>query len=335
MQLPINTLPIYRGSELYSCKRHLAAIRLSLKRELAPVWLQDFADDGKSWEGIIKDRLRKEGWIIEDGTCSACTYDDGSPRNGIHGEISDSSLPFIIICHADGKAQHPKYGSEVLGLEVKTKGRFEFDRWMSDGFKAFPTEANQATVEMVALGVGKLVYPVKNRDGRLDRTFVDNPMTRPPADIKTILSTLTEVEDFAAEIADNHIPPEDIPSHLPESWDSYNPQSYECRRCPYIKMLGCVKEPELSKVDEAGLNQAEKDWLLAQELKDKAEELEKNARGIFIASTIAQDRMEQAWKWNNLNILYHTVRASSYTVNRKEHGECRITRLKEKNNGNS
>lgn len=329
--------PVYRASGLYNCRKRLVAEKLAVPREPVPDWLETSAREGKRHEKWVLEDLAngmldipeygKIKWGVKQvavcPVCSAWLKDD---REGIHCEIADDSLPFIIVCHYDADVS-PITGTElqpVLTAEVKSMSQYEFDRWMKGKFEAFASYANQATVEFVGSRTNQLLYLVKNRSsGYIDKML----LTKPPANIIDILSRLTEVEDFCHAYADNH--QQNLSAVFPEVWSEfYDPDSIDCRRCPYQIALGCVKVIDFTLGDAKALKEAEELWNLADEHESIAEEAKRKAKDIFKQATLAMKAEGRTWRFESLNINYHLVKASSYHVDRKEHWELKITKAK-------
>ena len=225
---------IYRMSGAGHCARNLWAERTGVEGIAKPSWLNEAAEEGKEQEHIVKRRLIREGWQIEEGgICEKCKKEFKEVREGIHVEVIAGNIR--LIGHMDGYAA--KDGVKRI-LEVKSMSQYEFDRWMKGKFEEFPVYADQLTCYNKADGNNKSLYAVKNRNnGYLDITLLDNP----PSDFKTIIQNIGRSTS----------------KEMPNSNPDFN--LLTCKRCAYKKL--CVKPiEEMSVQTKAVLTKACNLW---------------------------------------------------------------------------
>lgn len=304
--------PVYRASGVYQCKRHLSAIRLGIAGDPDPPHLLLAAEEGMEHERIIKRKLRAEGIEVIDGgdtPCPVCLKEFGDERYGLHTEISDDSLPFRIVGHKDGEAKEAIF---TRLLEIKTMSAFEFPRYQKEGWDGFPEYANQVTLYWAADGYDEALYVVKNRSsGYMEKKYLN----KPPRNITEVLAHVREVEEWVAE-------------HGTVVDAEYNPQSTECKRCPYARVLECVKEVVLQQPDKEALTLGEKDWLKGDKLVKEGQALKDSAKERFAAYALSEGLEGQTWRFGGLNILHHHVSRKGYEVKPTEYDETRISRAR-------
>lgn len=315
----LKVVPVYRGSALYPCRAKLAAVRLGLPKE-DPPWLKQAAEEGKEHEQIIKRKLREEGWGIEDNeVCPKCQEMFGDIRSGYHYEIKFDGA--MIVGHSDGRIGSP--GVEKLQrLEVKSCSQFEFDRWVKGGFLEFPTYARQATAEWHGMSdCDRMLYIVKNRNlGTKTEDWLDGP----PADIKVIKGDILAIEEWLRGTK-----PGMALESIPVEWKQYDPLSYECKRCPWQRALGCVKAITFGEVSKKILDEAARKWLDADTRKKEAEKEIESAKEVFLTATLAKELKGTPWTYGGCKIDYRHVKREGYEVKGTEFDQMTITRGKE------
>ena len=262
---------VFRMSSAGKCPKALWAQRTGVEGEPVPAWLADAAEEGTVQEAIVKDKLRKEGWLIEEGgKCTKCT---GHGTKGIHVDMTYGNM--FIVGHMDGTATKD---NEKRILEVKTMSQFEFDRWMKGGFDAFPAYAAQLSCYMEAYGLTKALYAVKNRNnGYLHKTLID----KQPVDFKSVMqqigrSTAKEMPDVEPDF-----------------------ETFACRRCAYKKL--CIRTKEDMVVqNEAALNDACEIWREGNAEMESGEAKVKQAKAVFLEQAIATHLKK--YTYNNLAV---------------------------------
>lgn len=319
----MSSKPVYRASGIYQCPRHLSAIRLGVVGDPEPAYLLMAAEEGTEQEHIIKRKLRAEGIEIIDGAtvngtdengnekpCPVCLKEFGDERFGLHTEISSDSLPFRVVGHKDGEALEAIFKRL---LEVKTMSGFEFPRWEREGWDGFPEYANQVTVYWSADGYDEALYVIKNRSSGFTKKQY---LSKPPRDIKDILSHITAVENWVTE-------------HGTVMDAVYNPQSIECKRCLYARVLECVAEVTLQQPDKEALTLGEKDWLKGDKMEKEGKALKESAKERFTAHAISEGLKGRTWRFGGLDILHYHVSRKGYAVKPTEFDTTKITRAKE------
>jgi len=276
---------VFRMSESGKCPKALSAKLLGYEPEPAPVWLETAANEGK-WH---EERLIQE--LYE--TDSLITIERQK-------EVVLDFPSFTLVGHIDGMV-YPSdaTGNETKLLEIKTMSQFEFDRWMRDGFKGFPTYASQITCYMEATGLRECLYIVKNRSsGYEDRKIITSPTS-----FDAIIKGLETITVFAQS-------GQDLDSELGKKLGNFDPQSLECRRCDYKHL--CVPEvKELTPIEEAGLSAVAKDWRQGKQLVSEGQELVDKAREVLEAHTRATNILK--WRHSGLVIqLIHYKEFKTY-----------------------
>ena len=292
---------IYRASGIHPCPRHLSAVRLGIEGDPDPPWLELAAEEGHLHEKIIKDRLCDEGLRVSKDQFEVVVLGDH---------------PFQIVGHIDGWVKD--VGWEGL-LEIKTMSQFEFDRYSRGGFNVFETYANQITCYWAATGAEQCLYIVKNRSsGYLKRAMLEEP----PKDIKDIIAYITEVENWVLK-------------HGTPAEGEYNPQSIECKRCPFSTVLECVKKVSIDKDAVPQLDKAAKTWLKGKELDGEGKKLEAEgkemmdeAKGIFEQYSIEQGLKGKPWSHGGCTILYKYATRAGYAVKSSEGYATKVSKSK-------
>jgi len=86
-------------------------------------------------EGLVKMALEDEGYELQHATtCPQCLDEFGDDRKGIHTEFSTDIIR--VIGHLDGKIRADN--GSFYPLEIKSLGRFSFDKCKRESLEAFP-----------------------------------------------------------------------------------------------------------------------------------------------------------------------------------------------------
>ena len=317
--------PTYRASSIYSCKRHLSAIRLGIEGDPEPEFLRIAAEEGTIHEGIIKNKLRAEGIEVIDGRdingvddegkelpCPICLERFGDERFGIHTEINTDL--FDIVGHKDGEALEAIFRRL---LETKTMSEREYWRWKKEGWGGFAPYARQATI--YAKDYDETLYVIKNRSsGYTDKYYLDEP----PLVLNDIIAHITEVENWV------------LKHGVPAEGD-FDPHSTECKRCPFRRVLECVKKIDIKKDAVPQLDDAAADWLRGKDLSDEsnrlkkeADELMNNSKDIFEAYSIKEGLKEKPWDHGGCTIVHRRTTRKGYVVEDFVGDTTKITRSK-------
>jgi len=288
MTTTMRNKPIYRMSEAGRCAGALSAIRQGYTPEAKPAWLETAAEEGNWHEQRIKDELRADDIAVV----------------AEQEEVRLDYPKFTLVGHVDG---HIYDHSDVPKLlEIKSMSQFEFDRWMKEGFKGFPTYEVQLACYMAATKLEECLYIVKNRSsGYQDRRIVNyrqrNDLGYNMQDIvDATVNKITEIEDFLARWIDPGAREGTYPAE-------FNPNSLECKRCEY-KHLCAVEPKELTPIEEAGLNAASEDWRAGKALVERGEYLINKAKEVFESHTKATGL--DKWRWAELSIMLIRVKES-------------------------
>lgn len=273
---------IYRISKAGYCSRVLGAIRLG--HEPSPLTQEDEERlEYYTWcEDIAARKLAKKvgGYDIDDGgICFQCK----DKRHGFHVEI-DSAI-FAMVGHLDRKLW---YVVQWLPVEIKSLGRFSYDRFERRGFDAFPEYAGQEACYLEAYGTPG-IYWIMNRDTgetmgfivndpKNDINIADFPHVTLPVTFHDVESKINSVEIC---VSNGELPLGD-----------FKAGSDSCRWCSFSYLCSRKEEEptEIDAKDRPALLQAAAMYREAREHERTAEELKKTALPAFLAraSTIAK-----------------------------------------------
>ena len=269
-----------RMSGAGKCPRALSAELLGCPCEPFPKWLEETAEEGKWHEERIIDELEQ-----------------GKIAIPIYGKIIVLAVSrqqeqrleydsFVLTGHIEGKAIYADLPSWLL--EIKSMSRFEFARWMKEGFVGFPKYLDQITCYFEATGHEECLYIVKNRDtGYRDVRIIkklDNYF-------ETIILRLTGVVE---SVAKGELYPAEFRS-----------DSIECRRCRY-KLLCIPKITAMDKATRQELDMAVAEVRDGNKLIAEGEELLKKGKYKLKKHTIASDLKK--WQHNDLAMLLVNVK---------------------------
>ena len=278
----------FRMSSAGKCPRALSAELLGCECEPKPSWLEQAAEEG-NWH---EDRIITE---LEQGRIDIPGY--GKVIINVVNRQEEQKLEFdqfVLLGHNEGKAIYADLPSWLL--EVKSMGRFEFDRWMKTGFVGFPNYLDQITCYFASAGLSECLYIVKNRDsGYRDVRFI-----RPLENyFKTIFLRLTGVVESVAK--GNLYPAE------------FNGDNIECRRCGY-KLL-CI--PKITVMDIATRQELD---LAVAEIRDgnkllaEGKELYDKGKSKLYKHTVAS----KLKKWQHNELAMHLIDVKEQTTYPKE-----------------
>ena len=255
----------YRMSSAGDCPKALAAERLGYEAVKDSPSLTTIGRESTRHEQWIADDLIESGLILYDGgKCEKCPDE----RHGIHVELE---TPIVkLVGHMDRRILVDK---QYYPLEIKALGRFTFDQFKREKFKAFSGYEAQEICYLEAEGKPGY-YLVKSRDtGELLKYFVPYKGQFPPElpGFSRELELSTNIDNILERI------------HLAEICvlDGVLPD-YECsekegRYCKFRYLCSDEKETEV------------KDVILPDLL--EAAELHREGK---IFSAMAEERIEQA-----------------------------------------
>ena len=246
-----DTRQLFRMSECGYCPRKLTYKYLGYKATEAPSWLMSSAEEGKWHELRLLDQLRQDDIAI-------------------YGEQTELTIPYPLIRltgHPD--AFENDHGIERV-VECKSMSQGEYQRWMTQGFAAFPHYAAQITAYMAATGLPCRLI-VKNRNTGtvhgLDPRDTQYFMEHPPRDINEIVLVLSDVAEC---IANKELYPN----------VEYQPDNVECKRCQFGYL--CVPPPPvLAEDQEKQLTEVIAQYRAAKRQADAAAEIIDNARNVL------------------------------------------------------
>jgi len=133
---------IYRMSESYSCPKVLGAQKLGYEPIVRTEASEHSLDYYSQLEAVVAGMLEREGYELEQGgTCLLCQ------SNGIHVHIK--SFLISLVGHLDRRI---KVNGGWYPCEIKTLGRFSFDRFERKGFEEFMEYAGQEACYLEAEG---------------------------------------------------------------------------------------------------------------------------------------------------------------------------------------
>jgi len=300
-------------SEAGMCIRALSAQYLGMKPEERPAYLDIAAEEGKWHEQRVKDKLRTEGYEVEEcRLCPVCHV----AREGIHVEMRFNN--FLLVGHLDGKVNHNNLKGKHI-LEVKSKSQYEFDRWMRGQFKEFQEEADQIACYMAASPEKTVMFCVKNRNsGYLDRNFYRYD------DVAFDNWTFAErfimiVDKFDMLIA--HLGKKEL---VPAVCDL---STLRCRRCFY-KYL-CIKPAEMTLQEEAVLHQAAETWRKGKLLEFESKKLLADSKDIFEQHILAAKQQNMSFE----EIVISRVHVKEYDVPARTQKAYDYTLLTDKRKG--
>jgi hypothetical protein len=288
---------VSRMSSAGHCIRQLYCEEMKIPGEPRPTWLDESAEEGVEQEVSVKNRLRKEGYKVEECLeCPTCKA-KGLLRAGIHVETELSGV--LFVGHLDGTVIPPVTPLDTPDLlEVKTMSFFQFRRWKNGGFSEFPDYGSQLALYFKATGLPRALFCVKDRN---NGHFEKNPVYA------------TEFQGLAEEIGERHaildicIEQEDMPR-------AFFNASYECKWCLWRKL--CAPEPvKLAEDVVKELTEASENWRQSVVLLRQGKELQDLAKEKFLASSKAASRKK--WIFGGLSINHISVRENTQYPKKK------------------
>jgi len=294
-----DTRPVFRMSGAGKCPRALSAERLGYIPTSAPSWLETAANEGKLHENWIVSQLQKD-YIISESQI----------------EVELDYPQFQLVGHIDGIAIEREGTNKAYLLEIKTMSQFEFQRWMKEAFLGFPTYADQIALYWQALkkdmGLKGILYVVKNRSSGYIQQFT---MTQPPSDYNLVISKLIAVERAVTE------------DKLYEA--DFDPSSIECKRCNFRDQICLAEKEQLTKATEKALIEATEQVRQGRLLKTQGIALEEEGKTTLSnhCEAVSPDK-KYFFDIDDIHAVRFHVKATSFTVNKKEGWQTRITDLR-------
>ena len=178
-----NGTPIYRASSLGNPLRCLVAARAGNTPLEPPEYLVKAAAAGNEYEGIVKDRLTKEGWVIDD--------EQGFVEVKVPLNVDGAPEYAIIRGHLDAMGiHHTDDPMDDRMLEVKSMSTNVYDKWTRHRFDGFPTYAAQLTFYMAASGKPSLYAVICRDTDELELI----PYDTAPMDVEFLYNKVRSVE---------------------------------------------------------------------------------------------------------------------------------------------
>lgn len=268
---------IYRMSEAGTCSRVLGAVRLGYEPLPETEASKRIMREGQRHEELTIQDLTDEGYVITDR----------------QKEIVLETPILILQGHIDGVAR--KDGLPYL-LEIKSMGRFTFQKYQTKGLGAFPEYQAQITCYEANTQL-PILYVVKNRDnGELNKMILE----KPPIDFSQICDKLNLVELCVQD------------GVLPDA--EYTEDSERCRWCkfPYL----CIKPEKEVKVEELpSLIEAAELFKEGKKYEEMSEERIEQAKHIFLSH--AKENKLDKYQVAGVSISYSGERQKSYIDEKK------------------
>lgn len=154
---PLSAAWVYRLSSVGRATRCLVAARMGATPLAAPQYLIAAAEAGNRFEGVVKDRMRLEGWSIS------------GEQDELEIEVEVPHVEHRVIArgHMDAtRCVNPATG-EVSILEVKSMSPRVWQTWTTWGFDRFGTYGAQLSGYMhwaAMRGIKVATYAVINRE---------------------------------------------------------------------------------------------------------------------------------------------------------------------------
>lgn len=294
---------VYRMSEA-GCMRVLSARILGyepIPRTEAEVRLLKHAS---RHEGLIVEALRDEGYYLERPVWGRevgvpCPLCPGEAKYGFHVEIE---TPLIrLIGHLDAVI---KANDDIFyPLEIKSLGRFTFEKFRKNRFDIYSEYAGQEACYLKAKGCPGF-YVVGNRDtGELLKYSIPyhteiaelNGFARLdlPITADTIIDRLHQVEIFAQK------------GELCEG--TLDEKSQQCRWCKYRYL--CIREEKpIQEVQLPTLVEAAELWKEGKKQEQLAEEMLAQAKATFL--NYAKENELSKFSCSGVDIKYHGSRVT-------------------------
>lgn len=304
---------IYRMSEAGACPTVLAAMQLGYEPVPESEASLRLMRHASRHEELFADDLYSEyGWVLDGGIrpCPKCTVEFDSERYGIHIEIRTQLIR--LIGHLDRRAI-------IIGVkypvEIKSLGRFTFDKFKRDKFDSFPEYAAQETCYLEAEDRPGL-YVVGNRDtGELlkytipyNHQSLDLPGFEElelPITYDAIIDKLHRVE-FSVKAGELLT-------------GNYSESSDQCRYCRF-KFL-CLKETveEAQEVDTPTLLEASAMYKDGHALEKQGEAMKTTAKDAFLQHAKANNPKFDPVKFKTsiVSVSYRGMKTKRYADEKK------------------
>jgi len=307
---------IQRMSGCGGCPRKLSAEWLKYIPTPMPDFVTRSADEGKMHELWITHDLRNRGYIIGNEQLEISIE---TPKYILLGHIE-----FTIIWPFDKPDDylHLEPFKEYLA-EIKSGSMYEFQRWMKGRFIEFPNYEGQITAyweeAKCLFNLAGIVYLYKDRSGGyLDKQVLNHA----PSDFNLIRAKLDAI---AISVANDALYEAD-----------FDPSSIECKRCNFRDQICLAEKEQLTKATEKALLEAVEQCREGTTLITKGETLYKEGKKTLgnHCEAVSPDK-KYFFGIDDIHAVRFHVKATSFTVNKKEGWQTRITDLRKvEENGN-
>ena len=289
------TTGVYRMSESGNCPRVLAAPKLGYEPIPESESQIKLLKHASRHEQVVADALSDEGYTLLDaGLCLDCLKEFGEKRYGFHVEI----ITFLIrlIGHIDRLIV---VNGSSYPLEIKSLGRFTFEKFKRERFGYSPSYAGQEACYLEAIKRPGF-YAVQNRDtGELLKYSI--PRNGKFIELEgferlEIPITYEQVES-KLHLVELGVQNQDLPQ------TAFDEKSNECRWCR-VRYL-CSKEDKEEKAKDLNLPtllEAAELYKEGKQFERMAEERVEQARQVFI--THAKEQGLEKYRVQNLSISY-------------------------------
>ena len=291
---------IYTMSSSGDCPRAIAAPMLGYEPIAETEHGTQLLRHASRHEQLVADYLTEDGYILIDGgLCGKC-LEHGVKRYGIHVEFE--TILIKVIGHLDRRI---KVGDDLYPLEIKSLGRFTFDKFKRYRFEAFPGYAGQIALYMKAENKPSF-YAVCNRDtGELLKLSI--PYN----------GEIVQLQGFQG--IESPVDPEDIidklhlvelsirDGKLPET--TYDEKDNRCRYCR-VKYL-CLETKEDKEIPDLtlpNLLEAADLFKEGKEYERLAEERIEQAKQVFLNHA----QTEPKFRVGNVSVIYRGERTRNY-----------------------
>lgn len=253
----------FRMSMSGDCPRAISAYILGKKGKEIPSWLEQTAEEGKWHEERLINEL-SQGQVEIPAIGKEPVQIIERQREY---DYNDAKYALQITGHSDAVARliNPHYLlPDKFVVEIKSKSRYEYSRWMRDKFSGFMNEFTQISCYSEMEGNCPVLFIVKNRDTGAKSVNIIKPEMLIP--FNDILSNHIEITEYLAE---NELFPKE---------PDFNTE--ECRRCQYMNQC-LVVSPDLDSLSDEELENARQNYNKGKELEEQAATYIDSARTIF------------------------------------------------------
>ena len=283
------------------CPRSIAAPRLGFDPIAETEGSLVLLEHASEHEEIASRRLEKEGYeLVGGGECEKCFNETGNIRKGIHVEIETSLIR--LLGHLDRRI---KVNDAWYPLEIKSFGRFPFDKFVKELFEGYPGYAGQEACYLEAEQKPGFYACINRDNGTLlkysvpfngvhvhAKGFTELKIT---TSFSEIIDKLHEVELY---VRDRELPPA-----------KYNEK--DCRWCRFKYLCtDTTPEAEIPEADSISLIEAADMWKKGNELEKSGSEMKDIAKATLLSH--AKDNNLDKFKVGGVSVSYLGERRNEY-----------------------